>query len=236
MKLSQAGRHRGVAAVLAGLALGLAAPAQADEAAQPLADPNALGTYTFEAEDGEVAIWTITPCAEDSLHCVHVDSTGNDLRAPWNANAYWTVGSWILFVDQPDAILCNDGSSAPGTNNYSWDATSLDGYASIFNGSGACGSESGGLAIPFTLTKTGGPARMPDAPIYSEPYVVEIPPPYVPGSEGGSPGGAMPAESDPAIVATPNVIPNESDPLTEAEVAEPGFNAMPGGEHGGAHR
>ena len=228
--------HAAVAAVLSGLAIGAAAPALADEAAQPLADPNALGTYTFEATDGEVAVWTVTPCAEDSLHCVHVASTGNKQRGPWNANAYWTVGSWILFVEQPDAILCNDGRSAPGNNNYSWDATSLNGYASIFNGTGACGSEPGSLAIPFTLTKTGGPARMPDAPIYSQPYVVEIPPPYVPGSEAAAPSGPMPAESDAAIVATPNAIPNESQPLTEAEVAEPGFNAHPGGEGGGAHR
>lgn len=228
--------HAAVAAVLSGLAIGAAAPALADEAAQPLADPNALGTYTFEAADGEVATWTVTPCAEDSLHCVHVDSTGNRQRGPWNANAYWTVGSWILFVEQPDAILCNDGGTAPGNNNYSWDATSLNGYASIFNGGGACGSEPSGLAIPFTLTKTGGPARMPDAPIYSEPYVVEVPPPYVPESQAAAPGGAMPAESDAAIVATPNAIPNESQPLTEAEVAEPGFNAHPGGEGGGAHR
>jgi hypothetical protein len=31
-------------------------------------------------------------------------------------------------------------------------------------------------------------------------------------------------ENDAAIVATPNPIPNESQPLTEAIVAEPGFN------------
>lgn len=224
MNLSHATGRIGVAAVFAGLALGVASPALAEEAAGPLADPNALGTYTFEAEDGEVAVWTVTPCAEDSLHCVHVNSTGNDQRGAWNANAYWTVGSWILFVDQPDAILCNDGSVSAGTNNYSWDATSLNGYTSIFN-PGACGSEPGSLAIPFALTKTGGPARMPDAPIYSQPYVVEIPEPYTPPAGGGS----MPAESDAAIVATPNAIPNESQPLTEAEVAEPGFNAVPGG-------
>lgn len=229
MKLSYAA----ATAVLAGLAVVTAVPAQAEDTGQPLADPNALGTYTFEAESGEVATWNVTPCAEDSLHCVHVASSGNDKRAPWNANAYWTVGSWILFVEQPDAILCNDGGSAPGNNNYSWDATTLDGYASIYNGGGACGSEPGSLAIPFTLTKTGSPLRMPDAPIYSEPYVVEIPPPYVPPAQG-APAQSMPAESDPAIVASPNPIPNESQPLTEAIVAEPGFNA--GGEGGGARR
>lgn len=41
--------------------------------------------------------------------------------------------------------------------------------------------------------------------------------------------GAMPAQTDPAIVASPNPIPNTSDPLTEAIVSEPGFNAVPGG-------
>ncbi|MGI9126399.1 MAG: hypothetical protein ACR2JM_16890 [Mycobacterium sp.] len=31
----------------------------------------------------------------------------------------------------------------------------------------------------------------------------------------------------------PTMMPDFSDQLTEAEVAEPGWNAMPGGEHGG---
>lgn len=214
------------AAVLAGVALGFAAPALAEEAENTVkADPNALGTYTFESEAGESATWTVTPCAEDTVHCVNVAETGSSSRAPWSANAYWTVGSWILFVDQEDAILCNNGTSAPGRNNYSWDATDLDGYASIFS-AGACDAEPQSLAIPFTLTKTGGaPPRMPDAPIYDEPYVVDIPPPYVPPAAAEAPAaGPMPAESDPAIVASPNPIPNESQPLTEAIVAEPGFN------------
>lgn len=34
----------------------------------------------------------------------------------------------------------------------------------------------------------------------------------------------------------PTVIPDVSDQLTEAEVAEPGWNAVPGGSGGGAHR
>ncbi len=218
------------AAVLAGVSLGLAGPAGA-EVVGPTVDPGAVGTFTFESEAGESATWTVTPCPDDTDRCVQVAETGNAKRAPWNANAYWTVGSWILFVEQSDAILCNDGSSAPGRNNYSWDATNLNGYASIFS-SGACDVEPQSLAIPFALTKTGGaPPRMPDAPIYSEPYIVDIPPPYVPPAAAEAPGSAsmpaeapMPAESDAAIVATPNPIPNESQPLTEAIVAEPGFN------------
>ena len=34
----------------------------------------------------------------------------------------------------------------------------------------------------------------------------------------------------------PTVIPDTSDQLTEAEVAEPGYNATPGGGGGGGHR
>lgn len=195
------------------------------------ADPNALGTYTFEAEGGESATWTLTPCAEPSDRCVNVAETGSSKRAPWNGTAYWTVGSWIMFVEQSDAILCSDGASAPGRNNYSWDAVALTGYASINNTGGACGAEASSIAIPFTLTKTGEPPRMPDAPIYVEPYIVDIPPPYVPPQPGAAEAPA-PVEQDPAIVASPNPIPNESDPLTEAIVAEPGFNAANGGGEG----
>lgn len=228
------GTKAATAAFLAGVGLALAGPAHAENAdvTLPLADPNALGTYNFEASSGEASVWTVTPCKVDQLHCVHVSATGNNLRQAFSGDAYWTVGSWIMFVDQPDAVLCANGTSEPGRNTYSWDATSLSGSASLFTAS-ACGQEGGSVSIPFDLTKTGGPPRLPDAPVQYEPYVVDIPPPYAPPAAEAP--AAMPAESDPAIVATPNVIPNESQPLTEAIVAEPGFNAS-GGEGGGGRR
>ena len=215
-------------ATLTGAALGLAGSAGAEnpDATQPLADPNALGTYVFEAEDGESATWTVTPCAEDSLHCVNVSETGNGMRAPWSANAYWAVGSWTAFVDQPDAILCTDGSSAPGVNTYSWDATELTGNVSIASG-GACGIEPQVLNIPFGLAKTGGPpvplapAEAPPAP--PPPYVVEIPPPYDPNTLDTQQVEAAPAPALPAEAA-PSVPPPPSDALTPAILAEPGFN------------
>ena len=208
-----------VSAFVAGAAgIGLAGPANA-------ADPHALGTYTFEAEDGESATWTVSPCSDpDDNHCVFVSSTGSGKRGPWAANAYWTVGSWILFVNQHDAILCSGGGTAPGVNNYSWDATAMTGYVSINTNEGDCGSAAESVAVPFTLTKTGsGPVLYPTAPIYVGP---EAAAPAPVGGGGSAPqSGPMPAEQDPSIVATPQQIPNLSDPLTEAIVAEPGFNA-----------
>ena len=204
------------ALIFGGVVVAMAAPATA-------ADPDVLGTYTFEAEDGESATWTVTPCAEDTDNCINVAETGNAARAPWNANAYRTVGSWIIFVGQPDAIKCGDGTAAPGVNNYSWDGDSRTGYASITD-AGGCGTPPENLAIPFALTRIGGgPVQFPTAPVQVEPYVVDIPEPYVPGA-AEAPAVQAPVETDPALTATPQVVPNTSEPLTEAEVAEPGFN------------
>lgn len=215
-----------VSAFVAGsAAVGLAGPANATDA-------NALGTYTFEGDGGESATWTLTPCIDDSDHCVHVAASGSSKHAPWSADAHWTVGSWILFVDQPDAVSCDSGGSAPGSNNYSWDAGSGTGYASIF--SGACGGDPQSIAIPFTLTKVGGgPAVAPTAPIYDQPFYPPTAEVYSPEPQTAEAPSAGPIENDPALTATPEYIPNLSDPLTEADVAMPGFNAVPGGERGG---
>ena len=200
--------------IAGGFGLGLAGPA--------IADPNPLGTYTFEGADGEMATWTLAPCADPADNCVQVSETGNAKRAPWTGTAYVTVGSWIMFVDQPDAILCSDGSSVPGVNNYSWDATSLAGYVSI-NTPGACGEGASSLAIPFQLTPTGSPVEYPTGPVQNVP---DVPPPAAPpAAPGAAPAPApMPAETDPAIVATPSVLAPPPFELTEAEVALPGFN------------
>ena len=185
------------------------------------ADPNPLGGYTFEAEDGESATWTLTPCADPADNCVQVAETGNSKRAPWTGTALVTVGSWIMFVNQPDAILCGDGSSVPGVNNYSWGASTLSGYASI-NTAGACGNAPESLAIPFRLTPTGSPVLYPTAPIYDAPLTPPAAEPPV--AAGPAPAAPRPAESDPALVATPEIIAPAPFELTEAEVALPGFN------------
>lgn len=186
------------------------------------ADPDLFGAYTFEAEDGESATWTLTPCAGNADGCVRVAETGNAKRAPWSADAHISVGSWILLVQQPDAILCEDGSAAPGLNTYSWDAVSLSGSASLFS-NGACGAGPESLSIPFTLTRTGaGPVQYPTAPVDVEPYVPQDSVPA--GSPSPPPAGTLPAESPAGEVAVPAVIPPARDQLTEAEVAQPGFN------------
>lgn len=127
------------------VAVGAAAPAHA-------ADPNAVGTFTFKS-GAATATWVATPCDDDSDHCIHVSSSGMADQAPWNADAFWSVGSWILKVDQGDAITCTDGSQHPGQMTYSWNAATFEGYAGIFN-PGICGGKPETISAPFTLTRT----------------------------------------------------------------------------------
>lgn len=212
------------AAAAAGLVLGSLAGIPATLAPAAAADADVMGSYTLEAKDGESATWTVTPCAGNGPGCIRVSETGNSERAPWSADARLSVGSWIMFVPQPDAIRCEDGTAVAGVNTYSWNATTLTGSASILS-RGACGTEPASISIPFTLTKTGsGPVQLPTAPIDVEPLVPE-PAPQLSPAVPPPPDGPLPAESPVGEVATPAIVPAPADQLTEAQVAEPGFNA-----------
>lgn len=147
--------------VFAGVAVaGLASPVSA-------AGVDAGGTYAFATDKGEEATWVVTACQDDSPSCIQVAETGNASRQPWRGTAYLSVGSWIMFVDQPDAITCDDGTVFPGRTSYAWDAVKLSGWASVHD-NGFCGNDPKTLATPFTLTKLGaaeapGPAGPPGA-------------------------------------------------------------------------
>lgn len=141
-------------------ALAVAAPAGA-------ADADAFGTYSFTTDDGENATWTLTPCTDDPPGCARVSASGTAERAPWVAEAHWSVGSWILVVPQPDAIPCPDGSALPGAKTYSWDSATLAGNAGI-NTNGACGAKPS-LSTPFRLARIGAAEAGPPAPAPAPP-------------------------------------------------------------------
>ncbi len=155
----------------------------ATNSATAAADPGVTGSYTFTAEDGEDATWSIAQCPGTPPGCLRVAAFGNSKRAPWAGEARYSVGSWFMFVQQPDAIVCEDGTSAPGRTTYAWDNSTLSGNASVFSG-GACGTEPKTLAIPFRLAKNGsvplpspepGPPPVTAPPAAAEPLPAESP-------------------------------------------------------------
>jgi len=140
------GRAMTAAVILAAATVGFAGPARADDFG---------GTYTLNMGDNQ-STWTVTPCEGDSfIPCVHIAQTGGP-NAPFQGDAYLTVGSWSMRVDRLDAISCEDGSKLPLPVTYSWDAVTLSGYVALFN-PGLCGAKPVSLYAPISLTKIGGP-------------------------------------------------------------------------------
>ena len=191
-------------AVVAALAAGGAA-----WATPAAADSDVFGTYAFAADDGESATWLLTPCADNAPGCVRVAETGNSKRAPWSGDAHWSVGSLILFVQQPDAILCEDGTSVPGMNTYSWDGGSMAGSVSILT-NGACGKKAASLSIPFKLTRVGAaevqpPAAAPAGVAPATPAAAPqaVAPPTAPQAVAPAPSAPLAAESSAGPVGAP---------------------------------
>jgi hypothetical protein len=114
-------RAAAAAAAFLGVAVGLAAPAQADELS---------GTYTLFSDQSQrktngmpnpyrnsSATWNITPCGPG---CARVDSlTG------WTADARLNNGRWEFTRDAQWS--CPDGRQLANAISYSFDAMSLTG-------------------------------------------------------------------------------------------------------------
>ena len=163
---------RGIAAtIVAGLAAAvpLAAPAAA-------ADRWALnGTYTatsngewartndiFHPEQSVRAIWTITSQCSYPTEC-----TGTVIsNQGWEAPIYQTGGEWYVKHIVPKWMICADGSSADGLQQFRFKPMTLDGAwvdttsntligeDATLGPSGACGrSLAKFITLPFKLVK-----------------------------------------------------------------------------------
>lgn len=131
-----------------------AAPAHAtDQITQ-----NAVGTYEYHDDAGS-RTWIAIPCEDGSAECINVTdfaTNDNEHEHPrWSANAYWTVGSWVLTIPElPNALYCKDGSTHTLPFHYSWNAATNAGWGSIFD-PGICTGNPQNLTGSFTLTKVG---------------------------------------------------------------------------------
>lgn len=196
---------RGIATTVAAAsiaAVGLATPALAtDEITQ-----NAVGTYEFEGKSVGKRVWTATPCADDAPQCIRVtEFAADDVargNARWSGNAYWQVGSWIMFVVVPNAVECKDGTQHDVRINYSWDAVENTGWRS-FNDPGICGGKAKSVATPFTLTRSGPPPPPMPEGAAPPPAAAEAPPPPAAAGAPLQPPAAAEAPLPPAAAEAP---------------------------------
>ena len=124
--------------VLAGAAVGLAGPAQADSFS---------GTFTPNGP-GLDSTWVVTPCGPD---CARIsDSSG------WSADAHAWDGVWRFVAELPNGTKCNNDGVLPGTVTFKVDAARGDGTMLTTNPTTGC---KWGLApgysdtVYFTLTR-----------------------------------------------------------------------------------
>lgn len=111
------------------------------------ADSGLNGVYNVTGSSGKTGRWTISSSCESEGCIAHVTSstglTGDAVR---------NGGRWTLTIPRPDAVDCPDGSHAPGTSIYSWDATTLAGDYDTQHGA-TCGNPPGVYHETFVLTK-----------------------------------------------------------------------------------
>jgi hypothetical protein len=128
-----------VAAVLAGLAVGFAGPAWADDGLS--------GTYNYVNETGFTSTWTVTPCGSG---CAHVFTS----HSAANYDLMLRNGRWTATVNPPDAVRCKDGTPAQATVTISVDAATLTGTSTTSSTVGVCGDPPMTYGPDkFTLTK-----------------------------------------------------------------------------------
>ena len=125
------------AVVLAGTAVGLAGPANAD---------GFSGTFIPNGP-GLNSTWVVTPCGPD---CARVsDSNG------WSADAHPFGAVWSFVADLPDGTKCNNDGVLPGTVTFHVDAAQNNG--TMLTTSPATGCRWGlapGYSQPIFITLT----------------------------------------------------------------------------------
>jgi hypothetical protein len=106
-----------------------------------------VGRYTVSYPDnGKTTTWLLVPCGSDCIIATSQD--GGYFVSGWEfdlANGRWTHSG-------PAHAPCPNGTPAPVTVNYSFDAVSLAGTGSTTT-TDACGEPGQTLTRSFTLTK-----------------------------------------------------------------------------------
>lgn len=133
----------------AALAMGLAT---STDQSTPMAsaEPNMNGAYTAHYSGG-TSRWTTTSWCDRAGCNTKVTSDQG-----WTRVAQYVDQRWVIeWIGRPDGVVCADGSTAPATDTWWWDAQSLVGEFTATHGA-VCGNppvSPGRVDSQFSLTK-----------------------------------------------------------------------------------
>lgn len=158
--MEQTIRARGVATATVVGSLIAAVAFTGPASATDLINDNAVGSYNYAYKEKK-AVWVVTPCDDELPKCVKVSQFSTKDKAHekpnWTGTATWVVGSWIMVVDIPGQVTCEDGTKFTLPVTYSWDAATNQGMRSYLNPGLCPDSEPIDTGSPFTLEKIGPP-------------------------------------------------------------------------------
>lgn len=118
-----------------------------------------FGNYDLRVEgryDFHSWVWAITACPDGG--CVHVNAIARPVAKafPYVGDARLVDGRFVLTVDVPDGLRCDDiyyGPTVPTHDVYTWDAATLAGELRSSFDSGCHGAPAGSYTYPFTLSR-----------------------------------------------------------------------------------
>jgi hypothetical protein len=137
------------------------------------------GAYSFDQAGVSGVTWTITAlcdqpsgtrnmndysdpvtwafqCALNVVSTTPEQITRADRLQNFNGRARLSSVLWTFQVNQPDGVLCPDGSTAPSTETYSFDDATLTGTHTTLHGA-VCGLQPEMSMQPFSLHLVGPP-------------------------------------------------------------------------------
>lgn len=138
--------NRGLTAavVAAGISLGLASPAWAD-------DLNGTYALRLSGASGAPTTWIANSSCPPSGGCVaHITSSTG-----WSGDAQLAGDRWTMTVDRADGQSCPDGTRHSESQTWSWDAAALTGQVSGVSTDPAACPETGPDSFTLTKMRTG---------------------------------------------------------------------------------
>lgn len=118
-----------------------------------------FGNYDLHVEgryDFHTWVWAITACPGGG--CVHVNAIARPVAKafPYIGDAQLVDGRWVLAIDVPDGLRCDDiyyGPTVPTHDVYTWDPATLAGSLQSSFDAGCHGAPAGTYTYPFTLSR-----------------------------------------------------------------------------------
>ena len=144
---------RGIAAaaMFAGLAVGLAAPASAGPTIPDTLSGHFNVTETVSSGQSKTEKWDVTSCG---VGCANITVSQSSLTpgtfGPFSAQLI--NGQWVW--DEPNGfIVCDDGSQVPDAtdNHYAIDANTLRGVNTVAYHKSPCGFDNAGKTFTHTV-------------------------------------------------------------------------------------